>query len=235
MEADMNHTAKPMRTGTSDLAAEQMLVVAAKNGDEQAFEDLFKRHKRKIFLVALRYTRVREDAEDIVQQTFQKAFIYLQRFEGKSALSTWLTRVAINEALMFLRKRGTAREVSIDDVISSEETAPALELADACLDPEATCMQREEAEILSAAMRQLRPGVRRTIELRELGELSNGETAARLGVSISAVKARLFHARRKLAKAVRRHLRPHRTCASDLQAIPSSGSHGRQNRVMCNA
>jgi RNA polymerase sigma-70 factor (ECF subfamily) len=233
MEAEMNHTAKPASTCSTDPAAEQMLVVAAKNGDEQAFEDLFKRHKRKIFLVALRYTRVREDAEDIVQQTFQKAFIYLQRFEGKSALSTWLTRVAINEALMFLRKRGTAREVSIDDVISSEETAPAL--ADACLDPEATCMQREEAEILSAAMRQLRPGVRRTIELRELGELSNGETAARLGVSISAVKARLFHARRKLGKAVRRHLRPHRTCASDLQAIPSSGSHGRQNRVMCNA
>jgi RNA polymerase sigma-70 factor (ECF subfamily) len=219
MEAEMNHTAKPASTCSTDPAAEQMLVVAAKNGDEQAFEDLFKRHKRKIFLVALRYTRVREDAEDIVQQTFQKAFIYLQRFEGKSALSTWLTRVAINEALMFLRKRGTAREVSIDDVISSEETAPALELADACLDPEATCMQREEAEILSAAMRQLRPGVRKAIELRELGELSSRDTAAHMGLSIGAVKARVFHARRKLAKALRHQVRSHRICGSDSSCL----------------
>ena len=230
----MNHTAKSTRRCTSDPAAEQMLVVAAKNGDEQAFEYLFKRHERKIFLVALRYTRVREDAEDIVQQTFHKAFIYLQRFEVKSTLSTWLTRVAINEALMFLRKRGTAREVSIDDVSSSEETAPVLKLADAGPDPEATCVQREQAEILFKAMRQLRPGVRKAIELRELRELSNQDTAARLGVSIGTVKARVFHARRKLAKALTRHLRRHRICARALETIPGNGSHSPQNRVMCN-
>ena len=135
--------------------AEEQLIAAAKSGDESAFEILVKRQERKIFRVALRYTRVREDAEDIVQQTFQKAFVYLQQFEGKSAFSTWLTRVAINEALMFLRKRDTMREVPIDDPSSSGETTPALELADAGLDSEATCVQREEAEILSAAMGHL--------------------------------------------------------------------------------
>ena len=229
----MNHTAKPASTCSTDPAAEQMLVVAAKNGEEQAFEDLFERHKRKIFLVALRYTRVREDAEDIVQQTFQKAFIYLQRFEGKSALSTWLTRIAINEALMFLRKRGTAREVPIDDVSSLGETTPAHELADSGPDPEAACAQREEAEILSAAMRQLRPGVRKAIELRELGELSNRDTAAHMGVSIGTVKARVFHARRKLAKALRHRVRPHRICGSDILAVSGNADRSRQNRMTC--
>src|SRR5712664_2118014 len=87
-----------------DSAPDEELVAATKSGDELAFETLVKRHERKIFVLAFRYTRVREDAEDVVQQTFQKAFVHLQRFEGKSAFSTWLTRVAINEALILLRK-----------------------------------------------------------------------------------------------------------------------------------
>ena len=218
-----------------DYVAEKHLVAAAKSGDESAFEILVKRHERKIFLVAFRYTRVREDAEDIVQQTFQKAFVYLQRFEGKSAFSTWLTRVAINEALMFLRKRGTMREVPIDYPSSSRETTPALALADAGPDPEATCVQREEAEILSAAMRQLRPGVRKAIELRELGELSNRDTAAHMGVSLGTVKARVFHARRKLAKALRHRMRLHRIGASDILAIAGNANRSPLDRLTCNA
>src|SRR6476659_2445801 len=105
----MNHEAEPTIACLTDPAAEQKLVVAAKNGDEQAFEALFKRHRQKILRVVRRYAHVREDAEDIVQQSFQKAFIYLHRFEGKSSFSTWLTRIAINEALMLLRQRRTLR------------------------------------------------------------------------------------------------------------------------------
>src|SRR5271163_1786164 len=105
MEVDMNHTAKPTSTCSTNPSAEQMLVVAAKNGDQQAFEDLFKRHQRGIFALALRYTRVREDAEDAVQETFQKAFVHFHKFELKSSFSTWVTRIAINQALMLLRRR----------------------------------------------------------------------------------------------------------------------------------
>ena len=194
--------------------AEQELVAAAKRGDEGAFETLFDHHQRRILVLALRYTRIREDAEDIVQQTFQKAFVHLQKFEGKSSLSTWLMRIAINQALMLLRSRRGQHEVPIDDS-SSHEATPALELADASSDPEASYLQTEKTQILSAAMRKLRPGVRKAVELRELGELSNRDTAARMGVSIGTVKARVFHARRKLAKALRLHMRPHRTCGSD--------------------
>jgi RNA polymerase sigma-70 factor (ECF subfamily) len=194
--------------------AEQELVAAAKRGDEGAFETLFNHHQRRIYVLAFRYTRIREDAEDIVQQTFQKAFVHLQKFEGKSSLSTWLTRIAINQALMLLRSRRGQREVPIED-LSSHEATPALELVDTSPDPEASYLQTEKMQSLSAAMRELRPGMRKAIELRELGELSNRDTAAHMGVSIGAVKARVFHARRKLAKTLRLHMRPNRICASN--------------------
>lgn len=194
--------------------AEQELVAAAKRGDEGAFETLFNHHQRRIYVLAFRYTRIREDAEDIVQQTFQKAFVHLQKFEGKSPLSTWLTRIAINQALMLLRSRRGQHEVPIDDS-SSHEATPALELVDTSPDPEASYLQTEKTQSLSAAMRQLRPGMRKAIELRGLGELSNRDTAAHMGVSIGTVKARVFHARRKLAKALRLHMRPNRICASN--------------------
>ncbi len=102
------------------------LVAAAKNGNRQAFEVLVARHERRILAVARRFTRVREDAEDVVQQSFQKAFIHLRKFEGRSSFSTWLTRVAINEARMLQRKARGFREVSIDDLDGNEETATSL-------------------------------------------------------------------------------------------------------------
>jgi RNA polymerase sigma-70 factor (ECF subfamily) len=204
---------------SGDAAAEEELVAAAKGGDEGAFETLFNRHQRRVIALAFRYTRVREDAEDIVQQTFQKAFLHLQTFEGKSSLSTWLTRIAINQALMLLRSRRGLREVPIDDSSGDEETTFAEELADASPDPEASYLQTEKSQMLSAAMRQLRPGMRKAIELRELGELSNRDTAAHLGVSIGSVKARVFHARRKLAKALRHHMRPYRRREAAFQFL----------------
>ena len=195
---------------------------------------LFNHHQRRIYALAFRYTRIREDAEDIVQQTFQKAFVHLQKFEGKSSLSTWLTRIAINQALMLLRSRRGQHEVPIDDS-SSHEATPALELADASPDPEASYLQTEKTQILSAAMRKLRPGARKAIELRELGELSNRDTAARLGVSIGTVRARVFHARRKLAKALRPAMRPRRICASDILGISDNANSSPRNCMTCNA
>src|ERR1700688_5259070 len=109
-------------------AGDEELVAAAKGGDDLAFETIVKRHRQRIFGLALRYTRSREDAEDIVQQTFQRAFIHLLGFEGRSSFSTWLTSIAINQALMLLRKRRALCELPIDDSSSDEGTTPALEL-----------------------------------------------------------------------------------------------------------
>jgi RNA polymerase sigma-70 factor (ECF subfamily) len=183
-------------------------------------------------VLAFRYTRVREDAEDIVQQTFQKAFVHLQKFEGKSSISTWLTRIAINQALMLLRSRRGLREVLIGDSSGDEEATAALELADANLDPEASFLQRERTQILSTAMRELRPGMRRAIELRELGELSNRDTAAHLGVSIGAVKARVFHARRRLRKALRHHMGRRQLSTNGISIVAKDAGHISQLRLV---
>src|SRR6202008_3236924 len=127
---------------SSDAAADEELVAAAKNGDELGFESLAKRHQRRIFALAFRYTRVREDAEDIVQETFKKAFVHLQKFEGKSSFSTWLTRIAINESLMSLRRRRTLREVPAYDLNGDNGTTPGSDLVDESPDPEATYLQK---------------------------------------------------------------------------------------------
>src|SRR5260370_7734472 len=99
------------------------LVGGGKTGDAHAFELLVERHEGKILSLAQRMTRNREDAEDVVQQSFQKAFIHLKKFEGESLFSTWLTRIAINEALMLLRRRRVTREVPIAESNTQAETA----------------------------------------------------------------------------------------------------------------
>jgi len=207
----MNHNAEPTVACLTDPAPEQILVVAAKNGDEQAFETLFKRHRQKILRVVLRYAHVREDAEDIVQQSFQKAFVYLHKFEGKSSFSTWLTRIAINEALMLLRRGRALREIPVDDSHDQGGAAPAMEIPDASPDPETSYLRRERAQILSETLGNLRPGMRKAIELRELAELSTEETARRMGVSVAAVKGRLFHARKKLQEKLSPYLKSNST------------------------
>ena len=186
-----------------ELEAEQALVADAKRGDERAFEILVKPYEPKVLALALRYTRIREDAEDVVQQSFQKAFIYLSRFEGKSRFSTWLTRIAINEALMWLRRKRASREVLIGDSTTIDETTVAVDLADSDPSPEDNCLHEEQKRILTAAVKQLKPRTRKAIELRELGELSTEETAQVLGLTTGAVKARLFHARKQLRKSLR--------------------------------
>ena len=186
--------------------SDEVLVAAAKNGSDHAFEMLVARHQEKTLAVALRYTRVRQDAEDVVQQSFQKAFVHLSRFEAKSSFATWLRRIAINEALMLLRKERALREVSLDDPMDSEEPAPRLDIPDTRPDPETRCLQQEWVRILSAAMIKLRPSMRKAIELRELRELSSEETARRMGLSVTAAKGRLFHGRRQLRAKLMRYM-----------------------------
>ena len=211
----MNYKAEPTIACVSDPAGERTLVLAAKNGDEQAFETLFKRYRRKTFAVVLRYTRVVEDAEDIVQQSFYKAFVHLSQFQGESSFSTWLTRIAINEALMFLRHIHMTREVSIDSIGDAEGSPAILEKPDSNPNPESRYSQREEVRILSKAVGNLRPKLRTTIVLRELRELSTSETARRMGLSVTTVKARIFRGKRQLRQELASYLKPTRKPGTD--------------------
>lgn len=208
-----------------DPAAEESLVVAAKNGNEQAFEMLVERYRHRIVATALHFTRVQEDAEDVAQQSFHKAFVHLHTFEGKSAFSTWLTRIAVNEALMLLRRGRSLREVPIDDSNADEGTPSGMQIVDLSPDPESSYLRKEEAQILCKALGNLRPGMRKAFELRELAELSTEETAQCMGLSVGAVKARLFHGRKKLREALRRCMRVPRTLGNGGGAYGSVSDH----------
>jgi len=214
---------------------EPALVAAAKNGDILAFEVLVSRHQRRILSVAQRWTGVRQDAEDIMQQSFQKAFLNLHQFEGRSSFSTWLTQVAINEARMLHRKCGGRREVSIDDVNENSETATSLEIPDSTPDPEANCSKREWGRMLSSAMNELPRKTRRALQLRELDERSTEETARIMGISVTAVKARIFQGRKKLRKRLERFAGSAWTFGKDTSRAIGNTTHISQNQAARNA
>src|SRR6266478_139575 len=201
------------------------LVAAAKNENRQAFEILVERHTRRIFFAARRITRTREDAEDVVQQSLQKAFVHLHQFKGKSSFSTWLTRIAINEALILLRKSRGLREVLINDLTEGEETLFALEIPDSGPNPEDSYSQRERQRILFLALNELPHGMRKAIQLRELGERSTEETARIMGISAGAVKTRLFHGRRKLRERLKHYFGSAWTYGRDASRTISNTRH----------
>jgi RNA polymerase sigma-70 factor (ECF subfamily) len=212
----MKHKAEPTIACVSDPAGERTLVVAAKNGDEQAFETLFKRYQRKTLAAVLRYTRVVEDAEDIVQQSFCKAFAHLCQFQGESSFSTCLMRIAIFEALMFLRRIRAVRKVSIDDIRDAQGSTASLGIPDSNAGLETRCSQRDQVRILSKAVRNLRPRLRTTIVLSELRELSTSETARRMGLSVAAVNARSFRGKRQLRQELGSYLKPNAKPGADI-------------------
>src|SRR5258706_1193593 len=135
--------------------SDSTLIAATKNGESQAFEFLVKRHEAKTFSVAFRITRNREDAQDVVQQAFLKAFTHLDRFQEKSSFSTWLTRIAINEGLMSLRRSRARREVSVDDMKSATEDLFLSGAPDRGKNPAEIYEQLEAERILCEAMNHL--------------------------------------------------------------------------------
>src|ERR1700746_1647748 len=173
------------------------LVAATKHGESQAFEFLVKRYEARTFSVAFRITRNREDAQDVVQQSFCKAFVHLDSFQEKSSFSTWLTRIVINEGLMCLRKNRSRREIYLDDVKSEPEELFPAEIPDRGKNPAEIYEQRENERILCEAMDQLRAEFRTVVCLR-LEERTVSETAEILGLGVGTLKARLFRARQKL-------------------------------------
>ncbi|MGB7282886.1 MAG: sigma-70 family RNA polymerase sigma factor [Candidatus Acidiferrum sp.] len=218
-------------SGKGDMA----LVTAAKNGNGKAFEILFERHERKIFFIAHRITRKPQDAEDVVQQSFQKAFTHLRKFEGRSAFSTWLTRIAITESLMLLRRSRGLHEKLMDDLDGNEETTPGLEIPDTSPDPEAIYSRREWAQMLSAALNELSPGIRTAMQLRDLDERSSEESARIMGISVSALKGRVFHGRQKLRERLKKFVKPALTSARKASQRIGNATDILQDRAPCNA
>ena len=181
----------------SDLRAwsEEQLIAAAKSGRRPPFGELCERHMKQVSRVTRRIVRSREDAEDAAQECFLNAFVHLKDFDGRSQFATWLTRIAINAALMKLRKNRGAREVPMDEPNPSFESVAQREFRDDAPDPEESCSLRERNRILKSAISGLRPRARNVVELLHIQEHSIRETAQILGISTGAAKARMFHAK----------------------------------------
>src|SRR3981081_1200284 len=176
----------------SDLQAwsEKQFIAAAKSGRRAPFGELCERHMKQVSCVTRRIIRNREDAEDAAQERFLNAFVTLQDFDGRSPCEPWLTRIAINAALMKLRKNRGAREVPIDEPNPSSEPAAQREFRNDAPDPEESCSLRERKQIVKSAISGMRPRARNIVELIHLQEHSIREAAQILGIAAAAVKSR---------------------------------------------
>ena len=177
---------------------ETALVARAKEGDSEAFNTLVNRYARNIFRLAQNITQNAEDAEDVLQETFMKAYEHLGSFEGQSKFYTWIVRIAVNEALMKLRKRKWDKTVWLDEPVQTDDDKVAREIAIWEDDPEQRYSQTELREILDKAINGLSPAYRSVFILRDMEEFSIEETAKALDLSIPAVKSRLLRARLQL-------------------------------------
>jgi len=188
-------TDSPQATLAGD---ESLLVSEAKAGNYAAFEELVNRYEKKIYRLGINITGNAEDAEDVLQEAFLKAFEHLPEFREDSRFYTWIVRIAVNEALMKLRKRRTRREVAIEDSEDEDGEVLVREFADWKPNPEQEYARAELERILQGAVRALPPGFRTVFYLRDVEGLSTEETAELLNLSGGAVKARLFRARLRL-------------------------------------
>lgn len=189
---------------TAVVKDDLVLVTEAKAGSYEAFEELVSRYENKIYRLGLNVTGNPEDAEDVLQEAFLKAFQHLGEFRADSRFYTWLVRIAVNEGLMKLRKRRSDRSVPMEDEIGDDGEPIPRELADWKPNPEQIFAQAEIESILRDAAQKLPASYRTVFLLRDVEDLSTAETASVLSLSEGTVKARLFRARLMLREELSR-------------------------------
>jgi RNA polymerase sigma-70 factor, ECF subfamily len=185
------------------------IVTRAQHGDNAAFDELVVRHEGKLRSVALRLTGSMSDAEDVVQQSLMKAFEKIRNFRGDSQFSTWVTRIVLNESLMFLRRRRREAVSRLPLHNEEGELLPDVELADSRPDPEARVAQDESAELLRHTIKTLPKAWRSVIVLHDIEGQTIEETANRLGISVAAAKSRRLRARLELGRRIESRLKAH--------------------------
>jgi RNA polymerase sigma-70 factor (ECF subfamily) len=174
--------------------SEAVLVDAAKLGNRSAFEELWARHSNRVFRSVYRILGNRDDAEDTLQDAWMKAFVHLKTFDGRSKFSTWLTRIAINSALMTLRRKRSHPETSMDRS-GDGDTWEQWEVPDNRSNIEDLYLKKEAEQKLKEAIESLRPPLRFVMEIQQLHYGTNKEIADAAGISVAALKSRLIRAR----------------------------------------
>jgi RNA polymerase sigma-70 factor, ECF subfamily len=197
------------------------LVHASKKGDAAAFEQLVKRHHRRLLRISQTVTRNREDSEDAVQEALLKTFQNLAEFREDSQFSTWLIRITVNQSLMKLRKQRTQKEVSLDENCQADGDLLPMDVPDLTPNPEQLCWASELRDILVRTIEELRPILRTVFVLRDVEGLSIAETAQVLNLTQAAVKARQRRVRLHLRKRLNRYFGDRTTLAPE-ELAPTS-------------
>ena len=187
-----------MNSGLSDRAKKDYLLVArAQSGDQNAYAELLKRYWDSIYFLLLKMVHNKDDAEDLTIEAFGKAFKNLGSYEPEFAFSTWLFKIANNNAIDFIRKRRT-KTISIDSQGRDPDDDHPVQLQSSNMDPEEELIHTQKATHLRAVVNQLKPRYSRLVELRYYKEFSYEEIAATLGLPLGTVKAQLFRAKELL-------------------------------------
>ena len=188
---------KPVAGFCSAQDSDEKLVQSARSGNKSAFVELWRRHSSTVFRAVYRIVKNREDAEDLAQETFLKAFAHLQSFNGASKFSTWLVRIGINAALGELRRRRSRPEASFDG-LNNGDSQRHWEIPDKAIDIEAGLLKSEVIDWMNVAISRLNPSLRTVVEMQQRHEYSHTEIALLANLSVPAVKSRLSRARRAL-------------------------------------
>jgi RNA polymerase sigma-70 factor (ECF subfamily) len=187
-----------MNDHSNKVEAEGFSLELLQAGNPEEFSRLVNMYSSKIYRLAIKMLTHQQDAEDVLQETFLKAYRGLKSFDGRSKLSTWLFRIATNEALMILRRK-QPEFVSIDDSTETEEgEQEPVQIIDWCCLPENEFLSEETKKLLDAAVQTLPESLKVVFLLRDINDLSTHETAEVLGLSDTAVKTRLSRARLRL-------------------------------------
>ena len=194
------------RLASPAVRKEWDLVQQAIGGSADAQEQLFKTHTPRLFRTAFAVLRNKEDAEDAVQDSWYRAYRNLGSFQGRSAFSTWLTRIAMNSALMRRRRRKVRREASLDEILDNRSESILNRAVDERPNPEQACLAVEVKALIEGQVRELPPGMRGAFRLREVEGFSATETAEALGIHNSALKSRISRARQRLAGALKQSI-----------------------------
>ena len=202
MSAFVSSADNPVIRGSLNAMSDALLVSAAKSGDTIAFVELSRRHHAMVLRKTYRIVQNWQDAEDVLQDAFMKAFIHLKDFEERSSFSSWLTRIAINSALMLLRKRRFHIEISTGTTDDNCEIRDRWELRDRAENPESRYARREREELLKGAIQELPPILRDIVQLSHGEDRSMEEISQLLRISVPAAKSRLARARRALRIAL---------------------------------
>ena len=184
----------------TDEPADRELVFRAQAGDLGAYDELIRRYQRKIYQLVYNMTSNREDAEDLVQDVFVKAYSALERFKGDSSFYTWIYRIAVNRAINYLKKRKRNTAMSLDDIDQGVERDPNFVALQSRESPVRDATLSELQKKLNEALQALSENHRAVVVLHDIQGIQHDEIARMLKCSPGTVRSRLFYARQELQK-----------------------------------